>query len=80
MKIRLVLVLVMTLVIACTGCVGYSDRDYDRGGYREYGDHDRDREREMHRDRDGDRDEHRDRDRDNREHGDTDRDDHGEHR
>ncbi|HTZ18438.1 MAG TPA: hypothetical protein VMB78_08360 [Dissulfurispiraceae bacterium] len=72
MKIRLALMSVMVLLIASYGCVGYYDRDYDRGGYREYRDHDRDRDHEVHHDRDGNRDENRDFNRDRHDHGEGD--------
>ncbi|HMK56169.1 MAG TPA: hypothetical protein VK448_06000 [Dissulfurispiraceae bacterium] len=70
MIIRFVFLFLICLAIACTGCIGYYDRDYDHGGYGEYRDrehrqhddrreHDDDRDRRDHDDRDHDRDDHR---------------------
>lgn len=70
MKIRFILSFVMMMLIACSGCIVYHDRDYDRGehrGYREY-DGDRDRDEHHERDRDREHDERGDRDKD-RDHG-----------
>lgn len=53
MKIRFILIVVMLLLIACTGCIVY-DRDHDYGRHRDHRDYD------DHRDRDRD---HDDRDR-----------------
>ncbi|HMK60427.1 MAG TPA: hypothetical protein VK452_04680 [Dissulfurispiraceae bacterium] len=47
MIIRFVLLSFISLTIACTGCIGYYDRDYDHRGYEEY----RDRERWQHEER-----------------------------
>ncbi len=80
MKIRLISALALILAVTFTGCVGYYDRDYDHGGYRDY-DKDRDRHYEHDRDHDRDHDADRDRDRDrDHDHRDADHDDRGDQR